>query len=463
MLLYDTLSKTKKKLTKTRKKLRLFVCGPTVYDLSHIGHARTYVAFDMFVKYLRFSGYKIFYLQNITDIDDKIINRAKEKNVDVEKLTDEYEKKYLHDMETLGITSVDKYARATNYIKEIIEQIRKLEKTGYAYKTEKGVYYRVKKFKNYGKLSGQNIDDLKDLEKDNKKENPADFALWKISKENEPSWPSSWGKGRPGWHIEDTALTQKEFGSAQYELHGGARDLIFPHHEAEIAQMEAAYNKGAMVKFWMHTGFLKINGQKMAKSLNNFITIQDTLKQCSSQTLRLLFTTKHYRSSVDYTPEKLKEAHSNMLKIANFWTDVLYGKEGDLQNKKGKETEKSITNFIQRFWDYLKDDFNTPAAFGELFRLMNYFYEAKDIAPKARHKTLEFLENINIIFNIVGDASITRPENIPSNILALAIKREGLRKEKNWKSADILRKTVEQQGYTIEELEDGPRIKKKTQ
>lgn len=460
MKLYDTLSKKKKELKKTRKKLRIFVCGPTVYDLSHIGHARTYVAFDMFVKYLRFRGYKVFYLQNITDIDDKIIARAQKENKDAKEIAEKFEKEYLHDMETLGVSSVDKYARASSYIKEIIAQIKKLEQVGYAYKTEKGVYYRVNKFKNYGQLSGQDLENLKDLEHDPQKENPVDFALWKTSKPKEPSWPSPWGKGRPGWHIEDTALTHKEFGSSQYELHGGARDLIFPHHEAEIAQMEGAYGKIPMVNIWMHTGFLNIRGQKMSKSLNNFITLRDIFKEYSPQTIRLFFTTKHYRSPIDYTSDSLEMAKVNMLKLANFWTDTLYGKEGDAENKNAKQEEKEIQKFLDTFWAHLDDNFNTPAAFGELFKLINYFYELKDLAPKARHLIINFLEDINKIFNVVSGADITRPENIPSDVMDLVINREAMRAQNNWKEADRLRNEAERLGYVIEDLEDGPRIKK---
>lgn len=474
MHLYDTLSKTKKELKKPKqgRALRLFVCGPTVYDLSHIGHARTYLAFDMFVNYLRYLGYKVFYIQNITDIAEKIKDRAKEKNSNEKELALSFEKEYLHDMRALGIYSVDKYARASNYIKEIIKQIQKLEKNGYAYKTERGVYYRIKKFKNYGKLSGQSTDELKDSEHDSQKENPADFALWKITlspsaggegqtEKSEQNWPSPWGKGRPGWHIEDTALTHKEFKSPQYELHGGARDLIFPHHEAEIAQMEAAYGKSPMVEFWMHTGFLNIGGQKMSKSLKNFITIRDILKKYSPQTLRLFFTTKHYRSPIDYNEKSLEEAKSLMLRIANFWTDVLYGKEGDLQNKHAKKEEKDIAGFIKNFWDHLADDFNTPAAFGEFFKLLNYFYELKDLAPKPRDLILGFLQDINKIFNIVDEANITKPENIPTKIMNLVLKREKLRDEKDFSGADELRRMVEQHGYVIEDRNDGPVVKKK--
>src|SRR3989338_380174 len=254
MLLYDTLSKTKKKLTKTRKKLRLFVCGPTVYDLSHIGHARTYIAFDMLVKYLRHESYKVEYLQNITDIDDKIINRANEEGKSTKEIAENFEKEYLEDMGALGITSVDKYARASDYIEDIVSQVEVLLSKKYAYEIKNdGIYYDISKFKNYGKLSGRTILKAEDatsrIDDSIKKRNKGDFALWKFSKPGEPKWNSPWGKGRPGWHIEDTAITESYFGS-QYDIHGGARDLIFPHHEAEISQMEAISGKEPLAKYW---------------------------------------------------------------------------------------------------------------------------------------------------------------------------------------------------------------------
>ena len=280
--IFDTLSQKNKPLKKTKTFLRLFVCGPTVYDYAHIGHARTYVAFDMVVKYLRNRGYKVNYLQNITDIDDKLIERSREENVEMTGLARKFERAYFEDMAALNITSVDNYERASDYITQIIEQIKLLIERGFAYETTTGVYFRVSKFKEYGKLSGQNLKNLRravGIEEDTTKLDAVDFALWKKKKENnEPAWQSPWGDGRPGWHIEDTAITSTVFGGPQYEIHGGARDLIFPHHEAEIAQMESAYGIYPMVDHWMHTGFLRIGGEKMAKSLKNFITIPASLR-----------------------------------------------------------------------------------------------------------------------------------------------------------------------------------------
>src|SRR3989344_6844609 len=285
--IFNTMSRKKEKLDV--KKVKMFVCGPTVYDYSHLGHARTYIAYDIIAKYLRYKKIDLFFLMNITDIDDKIINRAKEMKIDPLELSKKFEKDFYEDMRTLGINSINTFARASDYIQEIIDQVRRLLEGGFAYVTENGVYYDITKFKDYGKLSHQNLEELKKhrIEPDSTKRNPQDFALWKKEKTGEISWNSQWGKGRPGWHIEDTAIAEKFLGQ-QYDIHGGGIDLIFPHHEAEIAQMESVSSKAPMAKYWLHTGFLTVQGGKMAKSAGNFITIQDFLKQYSARTLRFL-------------------------------------------------------------------------------------------------------------------------------------------------------------------------------
>ncbi len=344
---YNTLSRKKEILkpraprqTRGKQKIKLFVCGPTVYDAAHIGHARTYIAFDVIVKYLRQNGYNVFYLQNITDIDDKIINRAKEKNIAPEKLARRFEKEYLDDIKSLKINGVTKYARATDHIKEIIGQVTRLIKKGCAYKIEDGIYYDISKFKGYGKLSKRTIlqaeDGVSRIDESKDKKNKGDFCLWKLSKPGEPSWPSPWGKGRPGWHIEDTAITEKYFGP-QYDIHGGGRDLIFPHHEAEIAQMEAISGKSPLVKYWLHSGFLTVNGQKMAKSLGNFITIRDFLKENSARFLRFLVVKAHYRSPIDYNEKLILQTKRGLEKIDEFIEKI--------RNIKSKKQVKEVNLF----------------------------------------------------------------------------------------------------------------------
>lgn len=460
MKLYDTLSNKKKELIIPKNKtLRLFVCGPTVYDDSHVGHARTYITFDILVKYLRHIGYKVFYLQNITDIAEEIIKKAQEQNRSEKEIAQKIEKEYLQDMKALKITSVDKYARASDYIQEIISQIKILIDKNYAYQTSTGVYFRVKNFKNYGKLSRQNIKKLHqavNIEEDDEKEEYIDFALWKIAKEGENSWPSPWGEGRPGWHIEDTAITKKEFKGPKYELHGGARDLIFPHHEAEIAQMEAAYGKPPLVKFWIHTGYLQIKREKMSKSLKNFISIRDVLKKYSPQTLRIFFTTKHYRSPINYTEKGLQEAETNEKKLREFWINI-----ENFRTDATKKEDKKILNYIKNFWKYLEDDFNTPRSFGELFSLITYTNKKDSLNKKDKKIILDFLKNINKIFNVIDYKKIKASNKIPPKVAELINKRELLREEKKWNEADVLRKKIEKIGYVIEDSKNISRIKKK--
>ena len=290
--LYNTLTK-KKEIFKPMKdkKVNLFICGLTVYDYVHIGHAKTYIQFDFLVKYLRWKGFKVFYLQNVTDIDDRIIKKANDTKQNWKSLALKFEKEYLEDTKNLDIDSINKYARATDFIPQIIDQVNRLVKKGYAYETEDGIYFEVKKFKEYGKLSGQDLNKIiagSRIDINEKKKNSEDFVLWKKQKPNEPFWESPFGNGRPGWHIEDTAITEHFFGS-QYDLHGGAIDLIFPHHECEIAQQEAASGKKPFVKYWVHTAFLNMGSEKMSKSLGNIIRIKDVLKKYDLKVIRYLF------------------------------------------------------------------------------------------------------------------------------------------------------------------------------
>jgi len=460
IVIYDTLSKEKKKIEKTNEPIRLFVCGPTVYDFSHIGHARTYIAFDMFVKYLRSQGYAVQYLQNITDLDDKIIQRAKETNSSPTQLASQFELEYLRDMADLSITSVDTYARATDYIPAIIEQISLLIEKEYAYTTSGSVYYRVSKFLDYGKLSGQKREGLQEgaghgNEGEDDKENPEDFVIWKLSKEDEPQWESPWGMGRPGWHVEDTAITYSVFGSAQYEMHGGARDLIFPHHESEIALMEAAYGVAPMVGIWMHTGFLNVGGEKMSKSLGNFVTIRDILGTYTPEVLRMFFSTRHYRSALDYTGEALNEAQASHTRLLTFWRRV---SEADADKPAGRAQE-----YITDFWSQLEDDFNTPQAFASLFELINYANKAFDeqnLGQQEARIILGFLEKMNDIFGLVSKDDLVE-EDVPEEVRELMQKREDARERRDWEEADVLRNKIEAAGYEIGDSADGPILRRR--
>ncbi len=452
------------------KEVRLFVCGPTVYDFSHLGHARTYVVYDMFVRYLRFLGYNVFYLQNITDIDDKIIQRAKEKNIAWDKLSRDFEKEYFEDMKSLKIESITEYARATEHIKEIQSQVKRLLGKGLAYEIADGIYYDISKFKEYGKLSGRTAlqaeDAVSRIDEATEKRNKGDFCLWKYSQPDEPQWKSPWKPGRPGWHIEDTAIAEKYLGF-QYDIHGGARDLIFPHHEAEIAQMEGISGRSPMVKYWIHTGFLTVNGQKMSKSLGNFITIKDFLKKYPPEVLRFIVFSSHYRSPVDFSDQSTKEAKANLEKLEDFLKRIKQAK------KKAEDTggaaadrvwEVEMRKFEQDFWQALEDDFNTPKAKGLLFDFVsrgNKELFKKQISEEEARQVYQLFEKINNIFDILNFEKIEKQEKIPKKVLELAKKREKLRKQKQWQKADELRQEISKLGYQVDDTDDGSKIKPK--
>ncbi|OGZ70003.1 MAG: cysteine--tRNA ligase [Candidatus Staskawiczbacteria bacterium RIFCSPLOWO2_01_FULL_33_9] len=466
--IHNTISGKKEKFLPLKKgRVNLFVCGPTVYDFSHIGHAKTYVVFDAFAKYLRKIGFKVFYLQNITDLDDKIIAEARNKGVLPKNLALVFEKEYLKEMKNLGINSVTKYARATNYIKEMINQIERLLKNGYAYKLEDGIYYDISKFKNYGKLSGRTLLEAEDgvsrIDYSKDKKNRGDFCLWKLKQDAaEPSWQSPFGEGRPGWHIEDTAITEKFFGS-QYDIHGGSRDLMFPHHEAEISQMEAISGKKPFVKYWMHTGFLTISGQKMGKSFKNFITISDFLKRHTFQQLRFLILKNLWSSPIDYSESSMIEVKSALEKIEEFLRKI---NEFKIKNVSLKADDKIISKKFEKakidFYKELSDDFNTSKAFAVVFNFIkeaNKVFEASSISKNLAKKIYTFFEEINQILGII-DFKKTKKFKMPSEVKKLIKNREKYRKEQNWQKADEVRMEIEKFGYLVEDKKEGQSIKK---
>lgn len=465
MLIYNTLTGKKEKLEDLipGRAIKLFVCGPTVYDYAHIGNARTYIAFDIIVNYLRSRGIKVFYLQNITDVDDRIIRRASEENITTATLAKKYETAYHQDEKALGIKSVTKYAPATKYIGQIVAQIQTLIKKGHAYKIDgDGYYFDISTFPEYGKLSKRTAlqaeDSISRIDESVNKKNKGDFALWKFSKEGaapnggeprletrrEPSWKTALGEGRPGWHIEDTAITEYHFGP-QYDIHGGAIDLKFPHHEAEIAQQESASGLKPLVKVWIHTGFLLVNGDKMSKSSGNFITIRGFLKKYSAAALRYIVASHHYRSPIDYNDKAAEDAEKTLDSLAQFLSKL---------KKVGvrKEPEIQIDAHEKKFNAAMEDDFNTAEALATIFGLVNeinpkiWSIGAKDAAAIAKWIT----EKLNL-FGI----SVIAPR-IPLKIRFLAWRRELSRSSKQFAKSDVLRKEVEELGYTIEDTPVGP-------
>ncbi|OGM98659.1 MAG: cysteine--tRNA ligase [Candidatus Yanofskybacteria bacterium RIFCSPLOWO2_01_FULL_41_34] len=458
MKIYNTLTKTKEEF-KPRdpagKKVQMFVCGPTVYDHSHIGHARTYVFFDVVAKYLRYRGYKVTYLMNITDIEDRIIDRAQRDGKSVKELVRIFEKSFLEDTKALKIDSVNKYTRATGYIKQIVKQVETLLEKGHAYKIDgDGYYFDLSTFPDYGKLAHRTANQAEDaisrIDESVNKKNKGDFTLWKFSKPNEPSWKSSLGTGRPGWHIEDTAITDYHFGS-QYDLHGGAVDLVFPHHEAEIAQQESASGKKPFVKYWLHPGFLTVKEQKMSKSLGNFITIKDALKNYSPETIRFMVLSNYYRSPLDYNDSVVNQSQAAVQRIAEFIQKL------SLANG---NNDFEISDYRRKFEEAMDDDFNTARVIALIFdltRKVNSMLVDNSLNRNSAKKIRKFLQNINSVLGIIP----AKQEKIPDSITKLIQKREELRQENNYEEADKIRAQIEDRGYQVDDTVYGSLVTKK--
>lgn len=462
--IFNTLAR-KKEIFKPfdEKKVRMFVCGPTVYDHSHLGHARTYIAYDIIARYLRWRGFNLLYLMNITDIDDRIINRSRERKTNPIDLAREFEKSFHEDMKSLGIDSIDIFARSSEHMPEIISQVKRLIEKGFAYETETGVYYDITKFKDYGRLSHQNLEQLEKhrIEPDPTKKNPQDFALWKREKPGEISWDSPWGNGRPGWHIEDTAIAEKYLGQ-QYDIHGGGIDLIFPHHEAEIAQMESVSGKKPMVKFWVHTEFLRIDGEKMAKSLGNFITIKEALKKDDAETIRLFFAFNHYRSPVDYNERNMVNVRNSLKTLYTTLENLQSLKEEKKMTDDEKKFEKKQGEIKDEFIEVMDDDFNTPQGLKVLFELsteINKFISKNNrMNKKLKEETVKSFKELAGIFGILKKE--IRKEELSEDVEKLIQEREEARKKGDWKAADEIRKKLKDGGIVLEDTSSGIRWKK---
>ena len=454
----------RKEIFKPRQgnRVKLFVCGPTVYDHSHIGHARTYISFDMIARYMKYTGLTVFYIQNITDLDDKILKKAAELGSSPLELARRYEEKYLHDMKILGVENVNFYARATEHIPEIIKQIQVLFKKGYAYETDKGVYFDESKFDDFGKLSNRNLEDLNvhRIGPDSSKRNPGDFALWKKrnneSESQEMIWDSPWGTGRPGWHIEDTAITETYFGP-QYDIHGGGLDLIFPHHEAEIAQMEAASGKKPMVNYWMHTGFLNVKGEKMSKSLGNFITINELLQEFSPEVFRFFVLSTHYRSPIDFSREILHQSQKGLQRIYKLIETIneLLDEDTLISMENDQKYVEKLVNVREEFFDAMDNDFNTPSAFSSIFDLIreanrdiNQSNISKNSLTKLKALILEFGIILGLDFSLEHD----KDESLDEELVELLNEVRGkLREKKEWELSDEIRSRLKDLDIVIED------------
>ena len=457
MNIYNTLTGEKEELRENS--VGIYACGPTVYDDPHIGHARSAYVFDIIVKYLRKTK-KVKFVRNVTDIDDKIIERAKREPGDEEliikakNVAEKYLKKYNEDMEALSIEKPDLEPKATETIKDMISFIRKLIKKGYAYEVSGNVYFEVRKFKDYGKLSGQSLDDMQEgsrISLDGNKKDPLDFALWKVAKEGEPFWKSPWGKGRPGWHIECSAMSTKFLGK-KFLIHGGGLDLVFPHHENEIAQTVAAGEKSA--KYWMHHGLLTINGQKMSKSLGNFITIKDFIEKFRDiDLLKFFFLSSHYRHPVDYTESKISSMKNMKETILIFLqkaeTPIL---KAAIKNAKPAEKFKKLFN------EAMEDDFNTPLALSVIFKCIENGNKILEKENPSKNELKELLGYSSFIKEALKDSfgiSIECKATVDNEVIEKIFEREKARENKNFKKADEIRNELMERGIILEDTKEG--------
>lgn len=441
--IYNTLTRKKEKFKiNKKKKIKMYVCGVTIYDLCHIGHARTFIVFDMINRYLRLIGYKIIYIRNITDIDDKIIKKSIKNKETHYNLTSRMIIQMNRDFNNLNILKPNIEPKVTDHISEIIKLIKKLIKTKKAYISKKGdVLYSINKNKNYGLLSKQNINKLKK----NRKKNKLDFVLWKKLKKNEPNWESPWGKGRPGWHTECCAINRKYF-FKECDIHGGGNDLIFPHHENEMAQFHSIYKK-KYVKFWIHSGVIKINKKKMSKSENNFISIKETLKKFDLETIRYFLLSKKYRKNLTYSEEKLKKSNLALKK--------LYTALENLNNKNIKNKNKN-TKFKKKFMEAMNDDFNTPKAYSVLFKLAKKINKLKKKNnTTANNLAIELKKLANTLGILFMDPKEFLRKNIKKNkiekIEKLIEQRNQARKNKQWNQADLIRDEIFKMGIILED------------
>jgi cysteinyl-tRNA synthetase len=430
----------------------MFICGPTVYDVSHIGHGKTYVAYDIIARYLRRKGYSVFFVLNITDIDDRIINRAKETHEDPLKLSERYAQAFYKDMKDLHVNSMNPYAKASDFIPEIISQIHGLVDKGIGYKIESGVYYDISKFPEYGKLSRQNLEQLTvhRVDPDPEKRNPGDFVLWKTQKPGEISWDSPWGKGRPGWHIEDTAITLTYFGPT-YDLHGGGTELIFPHHEAEIAQAEGLTGKKPLAKYWVHTGLLSIKGQEMHKSLGNFIPIQEAIQKVGVEALRVLYASTHYRSPLDYTEETLVQAASLARRFRRAYDQLLATAPRSESKTPDKELKQQVDEARTEFFVAMDDDFNTPRALAAYLKIVRLAEEhGKSLNTASASMLLDVLKDLSSVLGLLETESVPRKEFLELVNLLTSLRNE-LRAKREYALSDRIRDLMQKAGVTVED------------
>ncbi|WP_436969948.1 cysteine--tRNA ligase [Lactobacillus helveticus] len=469
MKVYNTLTRKKEEFKPlVPGQISMYVCGPTVYNYIHIGNARSSIAFDTIRRYLEYKGYKVKYVSNFTDVDDKMINEAHAEETTVPKLAEKFINAFLEDTTALNIEPATLHPRATHEIKEIIAFVQTLIDKGYAYESHGDVYYRTKKFKHYGELSDQNIERLEEGasehindEEQNRKEDPIDFALWKAQKEpDEIAWDSPWGKGRPGWHIECSVMSTKYLGDT-IDIHGGGQDLEFPHHENEIAQSEAKTGK-KFVNYWLHNGFVTVgkDQEKMSKSLHNFVTVHDILKEVDPQVLRFFMASVQYRRQINYSAENLQQAATILDRFKNTLVNINYRLEDDTPSKDSDELAKAIAKTNEKFEVAMDDDFNVQNALTAIYDLLP-IVNANANAEKADKKSLKlFKDKLSawlLVFGIDTEKLCSQSAGSNDEIDQLVKKRDEARKKKDWATSDQIRDQLKEMGITIQDTPQGTR------
>ena len=467
MKLFNTMSMQKEEFVPIEEgKVRMYACGPTVYNYIHVGNARPIIMFDVLRRYLEYRGYDVTFVQNFTDVDDKIINKANEEGVTSEEIASKYIDEYFTDAKGLGVRAATIHPKATENIQQIIDIVSTLIDKGYAYEVGGDVYYRTLKFKDYGKLSHQPLDDLQAgarIDVADVKENPMDFALWKAAKPGEPSWDSPWGKGRPGWHIECSAMSMRYLGKT-IDIHCGGQDLTFPHHENEIAQSEAA-NGCEFVHYWVHNGFISIDNKKMSKSLGNFFTVREAAEAYGYETIRMFMLMSHYRSPLNYSREILMQAKSALERIKTAHDNLEFiaanGSDGEMSADE-QAFAQGLVKYRERFIEAMDDDFNTADAVSVMFELIR---EANTITAADRNPTkaaakaaLDMLDELNGVLGVIYGGG--EDDELAAEVEALIEARQNARKEKNWAEADRIRDQLKDMGIVLMDTKQGVQWKK---
>ena len=462
MKLYNTMSKRKEEFVPLEDgKVKMYVCGPTVYNFIHIGNARPMIVFDTVRRYFEYKGYEVNFVSNFTDVDDKIIKKAIEEDVTAEEISKRYIAECKKDMEGMNIKPATKNPLATEEICGMVDMIQTLIEKGYAYEKNGTVYYRTRKFKEYGKLSHKNLDDLQSggrsllVTGEDEKEDSLDFVLWKPKKEGEPAWQSPWGEGRPGWHIECSEMSKKYLGE-QIDIHAGGEDLVFPHHENEIAQSEAANGK-EFAKYWLHNAFLNIDNRKMSKSLGNFFTVREISEKYDLQILRFFMLSAHYRSPLNFSADLMEAAKSGLDRIVTAAENLRFLKENTTRREMS-ETEKDAyaktQEFVDGFEKAMDDDFNTADAIASVFELVKYINTTVNASCSAEYLAC-LLDRLAVLTDVLGIITDKKKEVLDEEIEALIAERQAARKERNFARADEIRDMLLAKGIILEDTREG--------